>query len=296
MDLNNNRPKMRWQVFAFLAIIAVLLFLFDRSGNSLGVITDPITSAMERTDVRTDAIAESLSGPDSLDQARQQISDLRFRLDQLERENEELRTVQGEYERLLGLFNRTLETPDLERVLAYVIGRGANPLFHDVLIDRGSVDGVRVGMAVESARGLVGQMYRTTQNSGQVVLLTDSISRVPARLADTRATGIVSGGGVGGLLVMDWIDLETQITLGEIVVTSGLGSESVQEESANRFPAGIVIGKVIEIERNEAELFQRAIIQPAVDFDELEITFVITDFNPVDTSTFDELEQQEQVP
>jgi hypothetical protein len=45
---------------------------------------------------------------------------------------------------------------------------------------------------------------------------------------------------------------------------------------------------LIEVERREAELFQRAVVQPAVDFDALEVVFVITDFVPVDTSIFEE--------
>lgn len=293
MDLNNSQPKLRWRVFVILAAIAVLLFLFDVTGNSLAVITDPLAALMNWTDLRRDAVVDSLSGPNDIETARQEISVLEIRIDQLERENEELRNVEGEYSRLLELYNRTLETPELTRVLAYVIGHGPNPLFHDVIVDRGAGDDVRVGMAVESARGLVGQVYRTTQNSAQVVLLTDSLSRVPARLSESRATGIVRGGNTGGFLIMDWVDLETQIAVGEIVVTSGLEGNSVQEESADRFPAGIVIGRVIEVDRNEAELFQRAIIQPAVDFDQLELVFVITEFTPVDPGPLDDTELAE---
>ena len=75
----------------------------------------------------------------------------------------------------------------------------------------------------------------------------------------------------------DWIDLKHDIEVGEVVLTSGLGG---------RFPQDLVIGRVIEVDRREAELFQRAIVQAAADLDSLEIVFVITDFEPVDTSIF----------
>ena len=174
-----------------------------------------------------------------------------------------------------------------------MIGHEFNPLFRDVIIDRGAGDAVRVGMAVEKCPrpGRSGVSHDTKLSPGCLAL--NSISRVPARLSDSRATGIVRGGGTGGFLIADWVDLETQITVGEIVVTSGLAGDSVQEESADRFPAGIVIGRVIEVERNEAELFQRAIIQPAVDFDELELAFVITEFTPVDLGPLDDAELAE---
>ncbi|MCZ7670301.1 MAG: rod shape-determining protein MreC [Chloroflexi bacterium] len=63
---------------------------------------------------------------------------------------------------------------------------------------------------------------------------------------------------------MDWIDLKYQVGIGEVALTSGLGGE---------FPQDIVIGRVSEVERSEAELSQQAVVQPAVDFDALEMVF-----------------------
>ena len=79
-------------------------------------------------------------------------------------------------------------------------------------------------------------------------------------------------------MTMDWIDLEEQVEIGEVVYTSGLGG---------RFPQNMVVGRVIDFERREADLFQRATVRPATDFDSLEMVFVITDFKSIDTSIFD---------
>ena len=79
-------------------------------------------------------------------------------------------------------------------------------------------------------------------------------------------------------MAMDWINQEAQIESGEVVLTSGL---------VGKFPQDMVIGRIIETDRQEAELFQKAIIQPAVDFDALEMVFVVTDFRTIDTSIFD---------
>ncbi len=122
-----------------------------------------------------------------------------------------------------------------------------------------------------------GRFFARHANSSQVVLITDSSSAIPARLGTSRATGILSGGGLGGSLTIDWIDLKHQLEVGEVVLTSGLGG---------RFPQDLVIGRVIDVDRREAELFQSAVVQPAVDFDALELLFVITDFEPVDTEIF----------
>ena len=285
MNLNEAQKRIRWVTFAVLAGLAMLLTILDRTGNldtAFTVIRNPMASIMGWTSERTNDLEDVLEGPRDLETARTEIAQLQERIDTLERENEELREIEGEYQLLLDLFNRARQAPDYQRLTASVIGLDSNQSVRSIIVDKGSADNVRVGMPIESARGLVGQVFRTTPNSSQGILITDSSSAVPARLGTSRATGILRGGGVGGSLSMDWIDLKHQLEVGEVVLTSGLGG---------RFPQDLVIGRVIEVDRREAELFQRAIIQPAVDFDSIEVLFVITDFEPVDTEIFSGTEQ-----
>jgi rod shape-determining protein MreC len=281
MNLNQTQERIRWIVFVILIGVTVLLLVLDSTGsldNTFNFLEDPVSGVMGWITARTDGLFDAFAGPEDLQTARAEIEQLRAQNEALQRENEELREVQSEYQRLLDLFNRAREAPEFRRLTASVIGYDSSPIFRSIIIDKGSDDGVFVGMPVESARGLVGQVYRTTNHSAMVILVTDNISSIPARLGNSRATGIVRGGGLGGSMTMDWIDLEAQAEVGETVLTSGLGG---------RFPQDMVIGRVVEVERQEAELFQRAVIQPAVDFDSLEMVFVITDFRAVDTSIFD---------
>lgn len=282
MNLNDTQQRIRWITLGGLVALAVLLTILDQTGNldaALQFVRDPITTLMGWTAAPTEAVTDVLDGPRDIQTAREEIQTLEERVALLERENEELREIEGEYQLLLDLFNRARQTPDYRRLTAAVIGQDTNQAVRSIVIDKGSSDGVRVGMPVESARGLVGQVYRTTPNSAQIVLITDSSSAVPARLGTSRATGILRGGGIGGSMAIDWIDLKYQVEIGEVVMTSGLGG---------RFPQDLVIGRVIDVDRREAELFQRATVQPAVDFDALEIVFVITDFEPVDFELFNE--------
>lgn len=284
MNLNEAQKRISWITFLVLVGLAILITILDQTGNldtAFGVIRNPMASIMGWTAERSQTLDAVLEGPRDLETARSEIAQLQERINTLERENEELREIEGEYQLLLDLFNRARQAPDYQRLTASVIGQDSNLAVRSIIIDKGSADGVRVGMPVESSRGLVGQVFRTTPNSAQVVLITDSSSAVPARLANSRATGILRGGGLGGSLAIDWIDLKYQLEVGEVVQTSGLGG---------RFPPDLVIGRVIEVDRREAELFQRAVIQPAVDFDSLEVLFVISDFEPVDTAIFSDTE------
>jgi len=281
MNLNRSQERIRWIAFVILIGAVVLLLILDSTGSmdsAMSFIEDPISAVMGWTTARSDALVDAIAGPDDIQLARQEIDQLQAQIQVLQRENEELREIQGEYQLLQDLFNRARERPEFQRLTASVIGYDTSPLFRSIIIDKGIEDGVFVGMPVESARGLVGQVYRTTNQSAMVMLITDNISSIPARLGSSRATGIVRGGGLGGSMSMDWISQEAQIEPGEVVLTSGLGG---------KFPQDMVIGRIIEQERQEAELFQRAIVQPAVDFDSLEMIFVITDFRTIDTSIFD---------
>jgi rod shape-determining protein MreC len=239
---------------------------------------DPLTAVASWTTRQTDTVADALAGPRDLEEARAEIELLQAQLEVLERENEELREIQGEWQILQDLFNRVRQTPELRRQTANVIGYDTSPAVRSIIIDKGSADGIRVGMPVESPRGLIGRIFRTTQNSSQVVLITDNASAIPVRLGTSRATGSLKGRGASGDLIVDWIDLKYQLEVGEVVLSSGLGGD---------FPQDIVIGRVVQILRNESDLFQQAIVQPATDFDTLEIVLVVTDFTPIDTTIFE---------
>jgi rod shape-determining protein MreC len=280
MNLNEAQRRIRWSIFIILAGTAVLLTILDRTGNldsALAFVRNPLATIISWTSARAESVDDALEGPRDLQTARSEIVLLQAQVEALERENEELREIQGEYQLLLDLFNRARQQPDFTRLTAAVIGQDTSPSLRSIIIDKGSEDGIVVGMPVESARGLVGQVFRTTANSAQVVLITDNASSIPARLGSSRATGLLRGGGLGGSVSIDWIDLQYELTIGEVVLTSGLGG---------KFPQDLVIGRVIEVDRQEAELFQRAIVQPAVDIDSLEIVFIITDFRTVDTEIF----------
>ena len=282
MNLGRTQQRIRWITLAILIGSAVLLTVLDSTGalgGVLGFVRDPLTYISSWTSARTEDVAGVVAGPRNLNTALDEIARLQAENDALRRENEQLLEAAGEAQILRELFNRAADTPEYRRITADVIGQDTNPALQSILINAGFDDGVRVGMPVEAARGLVGQVYRVTNNAAQVALLTETASAIPVRLGSTRATGILRGAGRGALPTIDWIDLQYDVQVGELVTTSGLGG---------KFPENLVIGRVIDVERNEAELFQRAVVQPAVDFASVEIVFVVTEFNTINTEIFSE--------
>lgn len=282
MNPGRTQQRIRWVTLAVLIGSAVLLTILDSTGtldSVFGFLRDPMSFVSDWTSSQTAVVADVMTGPRNLEAALEEISRLETENETLRKENEELLEAAGENQILRELFNRAADTPEYRRITADVIGQDTNPALQSIIINKGYDHGVRVGMPVEAARGLVGQVYRVTNNASQVALLTETASAIPVRLGSTRATGILRGAGRGALPTIDWIDLQYDVQVGELVTTSGLGG---------KFPENLVIGRVIEVERNEAELFQRAVVQPAVDFNNVEIVFVVTEFNTVNTEIFNE--------
>jgi len=205
-------------------------------------------------------------------------ADLEEALAELQAELVSLREIGSDYQRLAQLLDYTSTTQDQEFLAADVINIDQSGFLRTIVINRGTRDGIAVGMPVASAQGLVGRVIDVTADAARVQLINDTNSAISARLQTTRAQGSVVGLDSGGLR-MTFIPLNATVQEGDIVVTSGLGGN---------LPPGIVIGVVTSKLRQELDLFQEAEVRSLVDFDTLEIVLVVTSFRPIDLSAFDQ--------
>jgi len=103
----------------------------------------------------------------------------------------------------------------------------------------------------------------------KVLLLIDPNSAIDALVQRTRARGIVKGGGAG-YCVFDYVLRKHEINVGDTVVSSGLDGV---------FPKGLRVGRVSEIVRLNAGIFQKVSVTPYVNFEVLEEVFIIFDLD-----------------
>jgi rod shape-determining protein MreC len=202
---------------------------------------------------------------------RAENEELRQRVAELERQNEELVELQAEYAVLSTLLDYAKENPEYRRVAADVVGWDTSNFVRTLIINRGERDGLGEGMPVETERGLVGRLVAVFPHSAQVQLLTDPGSSINARLGASRADGVLQG-QLTSHLKMKWIEQDIPVSENELVMTSGIGGN---------LPPDLVIGRVTRVEQSASELFQEAEVRPAVDSSRLEIVLIITDFEPV---------------
>lgn len=209
---------------------------------------------------------------------RERNAELEEALALFQEELVELREIASDYQRLSDLLAYSSTALNQETVAAEVIHYDQNSLLRTIVINRGARDGIVRGMPVVTGQGLVGRVTEVAANASRVLLITDPGSFVSARLQTTRAQGSVVGLLTGNLRMI-MIPLNAEVQEGDIVITSGLGGN---------FPADIPIGQVTSVRQFEFELNQTAEVRSLIDFNTLEFVQVITNFQPVDLSVFEE--------
>lgn len=177
-------------------------------------------------------------GPSQIDWLRSsQRLQTDLRLSQLAQENSRLR-------RLLNL-----EPNAQGSIRAAVISRETDGWWQQVLLNKGSMDGIRIGDAVEGPGGLVGLVRENSVSTATVTLLTDPTTRVGVWVARTGQHALLNGVGTSRP-VLRFLDKDPQVRPGDVVLTSPASSlvppnipvgvvQSV-DERANPAPEAIV--------------------------------------------------------
>lgn len=196
--------------------------------------------------------------------ARTENERLQDELDTLRLRNQALERDLGRVERSASLVDYQATTP-ARTLLAEVVGGGASSSAKEIIIDKGSKDGVFAGMAVMTPEGIVGRVQTAHSASSLVVLINDVDAAVGALLGDTRVRGVLRGRGDQDC-ELNYINTDVPVRIGETVYSSG----------ADRiFPKGLPIGEVVQHDRNEAS--QTILVRPFAQLDRLDEVLVVTD-------------------
>jgi len=196
--------------------------------------------------------------------------DARQRNIELERENLELRSLLRQNQEI-SLQNKRLrkllafvDELDHSALPAQVIGEDGSHWARTIIIDKGTRSGLHSGFPVVAAAGVVGRIIKTAPDSSRVLLVTDASSAIAALTQRTRTRGVARGQG-GGLSI-EYALRDSDIQIGDLLVTSGMGGV---------FPKGLPLGLVESVTKDQYGLFQQIIATPTVDFSHLEEVMVI---------------------
>jgi rod shape-determining protein MreC len=166
----------------------------------------------------------------------------------------------------------------VRQVVARVIQAPVSSFERTIELDRGSDDGIRVGMPVVSGGGLLGQVAQVSPSRSRVQVITDPDMSVGVRMVRSGDVGATRGQGPDRPLQVDLISLETPVLPGESVVTSGI--------QGSRYPEGLLVGTVVDVDPVPVANLQTVLVRPAARADGLRFaTVLLFTPEPVPTTT-----------
>lgn len=245
----------RFGVFTHVRVyLSSLVSPLQYIANAPGTLLDTMSTQVQ---TRADLIEQTK-------QQEQQLLTLRSRLlklDQLEHENQRLRELLG-----------SPVHKESRKMVAELLSVDSDPFSHQVLINKGALDGVYNGQPVINDQGVVGQVLHVGSTTSRVLLITDSSHGIPVRVLRNDLRAIASGSGELDKLELRNLPRNTDVQVGDLLVTSGLGG---------RFPEGYPVATVTRSDYVEGKPFAQIEAKPLVALDRLRYLLLLwTDKKP----------------
>jgi rod shape-determining protein MreC len=238
---------------------------WDRNGVKLGLISLAVGSALLLRQTQGGLVFETyrwltqpfFQNPAAVNQAgTPRERELEQRLVELESQNREL-------QKLLNYVDKQA----VKGITSPVIGRSSDHWWQEIVLSRGSADGVEVGYIVSGIGGIVGRVVEVTPHTSRVRLISDPSSKVGATVSRSRNMGYIRGQSANRV-VMVFVDKVPDVRKGDVITTSSL---------SRLFPAGLPVGIVESVNFNKSPA-PEAVIELSAPISHLE--WVIVSPNP----------------
>jgi len=253
-----QRKASFFPIFLVFIILAILIFFFSQKGLFAGL-TGFFEQATVPLQKMTFGVFHTQGNQTSEEKLRAENSNLLTQLAKQKGLEKENRALHDQFE---------ATNPDPKKLLpATIIG------MHDdeITIDKGTSDGVKAGNVIVYKDNLIGRIVTVSGHLSVVHLLTNKSTSFTAETAKTSALGVIKGQGAEGIL-FDTVVLSDKLEKEDLVVTKG-----DIDASGLGFPPGIIVGKIISVNKKASSLFQTAEVQSLVDFSQLTVVFVLSE-------------------
>lgn len=161
--------------------------------------------------------------------------------------------VESENSYLKALFQSSRQIKN-KTLIAELLAVDAQPFVRQVILDKGTRDGVYIGQPVLDANGVMGQVTQVGPITSRVILVNDPQSGVAVQNARNGMRAVAVGDTYSGRIRLNYVSKTADIKPGDIFVTSGLG---------DRYPEGYPVGKVLNIDKDPAHQFSTIYLQPS---------------------------------
>jgi rod shape-determining protein MreC len=192
----------------------------------------------------------------SLRTAQSENDILKQRIQELEVEVKQKEDLTFETNRLKSLLELKEQAP--YRILpAQIIGRDPSAWFDTSIINRGSLDGVKLNMPIATNGALVGRVIAVSPLTAQIALITkdkSGLGAVIGELGNSNALGVVSGNSKKEVLEMGYVPGSVEVKVGETVYTTG---------QDGIYPPGLKLGEIVEVRSGSATITHQILIKPS---------------------------------
>jgi len=206
----------------------------------------------------------------SVDDLKSRINYLEGQMSTLVVENARLKDLENENQKLreyLNFFNQKQFNYILANVTAQENFLDSVKYGQNIIINKGKNDKLIPGLAVINGQGvLVGKVLEVKENSARVCLLVNNSCKLAVSVLNQNRTIGVTEGDLGLTVKINFVGQTEKINQGDIVVTSGLEKD---------IPAGLVLGRVSQINNNENDVWQNINVEPLVNFDNLKVVSIV---------------------
>jgi rod shape-determining protein MreC len=274
-----------WLMVALLLVNFVLMAFDAREINSgqriirvwtqtaADFIQSPVTNI-------TAGISNYFSSISNLRTAQSDNDLLKQRVQELEVEVKQKEDLASENDRLRAIL-QLKEQSKYKVLTARIIGRDPSVWFDSSIINRGSLDGVTLNMAVVTDGGLVGRVTAVSPLTSHVDLITrdkSGIGAVIGQIGDSNALGVVSGTSKKDLLDMKYVPGYIDVQVGQPVFTSG---------QDGIFPPGLKVGEIAAVTQGSATTPHQIQIRPAAKLSSMQEVGVLL-YQPPERTDFDQ--------
>lgn len=215
----------------------------------------------------------------NFDQERLSKEEAMAKIESLEDENKELKEQMVSYDQKIQEYQDMRSLLELKSEYADYDTVGATVIFSDMTgnwfstftIDKGTDDGLQVGMNVLSGGGLVGYISDIAKGHAVVTSIINDNVNVSAMQSTTGDACVVTGDLTymkeHGLLKLQYMDTDFNISRDNVIVTSNI---------SDRYLPGLVIGYAQDVAVDENGLAASGYLKPAADFKHIRNVLVVT--------------------
>ncbi len=266
--------RMLWPLLILLLIVSSIYLQQNRAmltiRSTAGDFLSPLQAAASGLTGFSKGFFGSFRATQSL---QQENEDLRQMVDELRRKNVELWQTIAQQQKVTEERGFQQANPQWNYLSARVIAWDPSNLVRTVAVNKGRSDGVAMGMVVVSSSGLVGKVVEMSDRWSRVLLVNDPRSSVNGMLQRSAdgSKGMLQG-RPDGLLRMKYLQAESGVQKGDVVVTSGLGGG---------FPPGLFVGWILEVSYSDGQMFHEALVRPASNLFDLSDLMILTNFAPL---------------